>query len=98
MADRLTRRRDPKLAGLGLRVSAGAVILFLYFPLFIILLYAFTTEEASFGFPPPSLTFDWFGVAWRNPAIWRALRLSLLIALAAPFAALVLGSLGGAAV
>lgn len=87
-----------KGSGWGLRVAAGAVILFLYFPLFIILLYAFTTESASFGFPPPGLTLDWFGVAWRNPAIWTALRLSLVVALAATGIALALGSLLAAAV
>jgi putative spermidine/putrescine transport system permease protein len=87
-----------KRAGLGLKMAAGAVIVFLYFPLLIILLYAFTTESASFGFPPPGLTLDWFGVAWRNPDIWRALRLSLVVASAATGAALLMGSLLAAAV
>jgi putative spermidine/putrescine transport system permease protein len=69
------------------------VLLFLYFPLAIILLYAFTTESASFGFPPPGLTVRWFAVAYRNGDVWRALRLSLVVALAATGISLVLGSL-----
>jgi putative spermidine/putrescine transport system permease protein len=48
-------------AGWGLKIAAGLVILFLHFPIFIIFLYAFTTEEASFTFPPPGLTTQWFG-------------------------------------
>jgi putative spermidine/putrescine transport system permease protein len=82
----------------GLRIATGAVLLFLYFPLFIVGLYAFTTQEASFGFPPPGLTTRWFGVAAQNPDIWESLRLSLLVASVATLVALVLGSLLAAAV
>ena len=84
--------------GLGLKLAAGGVILFLYFPLAIILLYAFTTEASSFRFPPPGLTFDWFGVSTQNPAIWSSLRLSLVVASVSTGIALVLGSLLAAAV
>jgi putative spermidine/putrescine transport system permease protein len=83
---------------LGLRLAVGATILFLYLPLVIVALYAFTPEEASFGFPPPGLTTKWFGVAARNPDIWSALRLSVTVALAATAVALLLGSLLAAAV
>lgn len=48
-------------ASLGLKIATGAALLFLHFPLLIIVLYAFTTEEASFTFPPPALTTRWFG-------------------------------------
>ena len=34
---------------------------FLHLPLALIVLYAFTTEDASFTFPPPGLTTRWFG-------------------------------------
>lgn len=85
-------------AGLGLRIAVGATIVFLYFPLVIVALYAFTPEEAAFGFPPPGLTTRWFGVAARNPDIWEAFRLSVIVAAAATIIALVLGSLLAAAV
>ncbi|HEX6207954.1 MAG TPA: ABC transporter permease [Actinomycetota bacterium] len=84
--------------GWGLRVASGAVILFLYFPITIIFLYAFTTEAAAFTFPPPALTTRWFGVAADNPAIWEALRLSLTVAAITTAIALVFGSLMAAAV
>lgn len=48
-------------ASWGLKGATGCALLFLHFPIFIILLYAFTTEEASFTFPPPGLTTQWFG-------------------------------------
>jgi len=83
---------------LGLKISAGAVILFLYFPLAIIFLYAFTTQSSAFTFPPPGLTTRWIGVAAGNPQIWAALRLSLTVASVTTAIALVLGSLLAAAV
>src|ERR1044072_6917747 len=84
--------------GLGLKLASGAVLLFLYFPLAIIMLYAFTTEASSFKFPPPGLTFRWFEVASQNTSIGSALRLSLTVGLISSSIALVLGSLLGAAV
>lgn len=81
-----------------LRLATGAVMLFLYFPLGIIFLYAFTTQKASFRFPPPGLTLEWFSVAWRNPDIWEAFRLSIGVAAVSTVVALVLGSMLAAAV
>jgi putative spermidine/putrescine transport system permease protein len=85
-------------AGAGLRIASGLVMAFLYFPLAIIFLYAFTTQSAGFRFPPPGLTTEWFGTAFRNQEIWAALRLSLTVASIATVVALVLGSLLAAAV
>ncbi|MGH2658899.1 MAG: ABC transporter permease [Actinomycetota bacterium] len=90
--------RRPDRAGIGLRLAAGAVVLFLYFPLAIIILYAFNTQSALFTFPPPGLTTEWFGVAFRDPSMWAALRLSLVVASITTLVALVLGSLLAAAV
>jgi putative spermidine/putrescine transport system permease protein len=64
----------------------------------VIVLYCFTTEEASFRFPPPGLTLDWFRVAWERDDVWAALGLSLRVAAAATLLALVLGTLAAAAV
>lgn len=82
----------------GLRVGTGLVLLFLHFPIFIIVLYAFTTQRSSFRFPPPGFTLDWLQAAKENPAIWEALKLSLQVAAIATLIALVLGSLLAAAV
>ena len=85
-------------APLALRVAAGAVVLFLHAPFAIILLYCFTTEDASFRFPPPDLTLRWFSAAWERPDVWAALALSLRVATAATGLALVLGTLAAFAV
>jgi len=81
-----------------LRLSAGAVLIFMYFPVAIIILYAFTTDEATYSFPPPGLTTRWFSVAMSRADLWAALGLSLRVAAVATVAALVLGTLAAAAV
>lgn len=85
-------------APLGLVLSTLAVILYLHGPIGIILLYAFTTDDATFTFPPPDLTLDWLGVTVNRPDVWRALILSLQVASVATAVALVLGTLAAAAV
>lgn len=47
-------------ASWGLRIATILALLFLHFPLLIVAMYAFTTEKASFQFPPPGLTTEWF--------------------------------------
>jgi len=78
--------------------SAWAVVVFLHFPVAVILLYAFTTDEATYSFPLPGLTTRWFAVAWGRADLWAALGLSVRVALIATFMALVLGTLAAAAV
>jgi putative spermidine/putrescine transport system permease protein len=56
-------------------------------------LYAFTTEDRTYQFPPPGLTLHWFEVAFAREDIWAAMRLSLVVALLATAIALVLGTL-----
>ena len=82
---------------MGLRVTAIAGLLFLHLPLALIVLYAFTTEEKSFQFPPPGLTTNWFDVAWSSrPDIWPPLHLSLKVAAVATVLALVFGTVAAA--
>ena len=82
----------------GLKLASAGVILFLYFPIAIIFLYAFNTQSAGFEFPPPGLTTRWFGVAWDDPNIRDSLWLSVRTAAIATFVALVLGTLAASAV
>ena len=82
----------------GLTLTTLAVILFLHFPFVVILLYAFSTDDATFRFPLPGLTLQWFAVAWNRADVWRALTLSLQVAATATAIAIVLGTLAAAAV
>ena len=85
-------------AGWGLKLGAAAGLMFLHLPLLLIFLYAFTTEEKSFQFPPPGLTTKWFATAWFDrPDIWGPFYLSIKVAAIATLLALIFGTLAAAA-
>lgn len=85
-------------APLGLRIAAGAGLAFMHLPLLLIFVYAFTTEEKSYQWPPPDLTLKWFAVTWNRADVWEALSLSLRVAAISTAIALLLGTLCAAAV
>jgi putative spermidine/putrescine transport system permease protein len=89
--------RSDAHAPLGLTLAAVAGLLFLHLPILLIFLYAFTTEERTYQFPPPGLTLKWFAVAWNRQDIWPPLWLSLKVAAIATALALFLGTLVAAA-
>jgi len=80
------------------KVGAVLGLLFLHIPMAFIILYAFTTEDKSYEFPPPGLTLKWFAVAWERQAIWDAMLLSVKVASIASLTAMILGTLAAAAV
>ncbi len=94
MRFRATRSRSG--ASTGLKLAAAGGLLFLHLPLLLIFLYAFTTEEKSYQFPPPDLTLKW--VAWGRDDIWAALSLSVQVADISTLIAMALGTLAAAAV
>ncbi len=84
-------------APLILKIATWGGVIFLHFPLLIIAIYAFNTEDAAFSFPPKGLTFHWFSVAASRDDIVDSVTLSLKIAALATAVALVLGTLAAAA-
>src|SRR5262245_8228963 len=85
-------------APLGLKIAATAGLLFLHLPLLLIFIYAFTTEDKRYQWPPPGFTTGWLAVAWNRPDVWQALNLSVRVAAVSTTIALVLGTLCAAAV
>jgi putative spermidine/putrescine transport system permease protein len=81
----------------GLALWALLVVLFLWVPLLIILVYAFNTSNIQ-SWPIPGFTLKWFRVAWEDEEARTALALSLKAALAATAVALVLGTMVAVAV
>lgn len=90
----MKQNRSPIL----LRLATLFVLLFLNLPVWIIALYAFTTDETTYTFPLPGFTARWFGVAWNRADLWQALGLSLRVAGIATILALIIGTLAAAAV
>jgi len=73
------------------------VVLFLWLPLALIMIYAFNKSNVQ-SWPIPGFTTKWFRVAWHSQEIRDAVWLSVRVALIATGAAIVLGSAAAVAV
>jgi putative spermidine/putrescine transport system permease protein len=91
------RRRRPRRGwnqpSFATRAGAYLGLAFMHLPVLVIILYAFTTADRTYEFPPPGYTLRWFEAAFARDDIWSALRLSLSVAGVATLGAIVLGSL-----
>jgi putative spermidine/putrescine transport system permease protein len=88
---------ETRAARIGLGLWTLLVVLFLWIPLAIILVYAFNSSNIQ-SWPIPGFTLHWFRVAWEDAEARDALWLSLKAALAATGIALVLGTMAAFAV
>ncbi|HEX2467037.1 MAG TPA: ABC transporter permease [Solirubrobacterales bacterium] len=84
---RLSRR-----SRLLLSLAAGATLAFIYVPLFVIALEAFSSAS-TFKWPPPGFTLEWFEKALDNPGARDAFLYSVKTGAIATGIALVLGTL-----
>jgi putative spermidine/putrescine transport system permease protein len=80
-----------------LRTLTGLSLGFLYLPLVLVVIYAFSKGRGS-TWPPELFTTEWFSVAWNDPDVKPALIRSLGVAAIATTLALLLGSLAAFAV
>jgi putative spermidine/putrescine transport system permease protein len=80
-----------------LTLLAFGGLAFLHFPIVIVALYAFNTEESAFTFPPRGFTLRWFEAAAARPDVVEAITLSAQVAAAATALAIVLGTLAALA-
>jgi putative spermidine/putrescine transport system permease protein len=82
---------------IGLRTWAVLVVLFLYIPIGLIILYAFNESKIQ-SWPIQHFSLTWFTVAWHDPEVRDALFLSLKAGVLATVMALLLGSAAAFAV
>ena len=80
-----------------LRIATGAVLFFLYVPLALVVVYAFS-DSGSSKWPPASLSLKWVEIALANTGLRDAFLTSIVVALGATILALILGSLAALAV
>jgi putative spermidine/putrescine transport system permease protein len=81
---------ESRAARFGLRLGAAVAVLFLWFPLVIIGVYAFNESNIQ-SWPISGFSTKWFGEAWDNPEVRDGFWLSIKAALGATGIALVLG-------
>ena len=86
-----------RVAGIVLRVLTGITLVFVYFPIALIFVYAFNAGTTP-SWPPVGFTLKWFGEAIRNTGLQQAFVTSLTVALGATIIALLLGTLAAMAI
>ena len=86
-----------RMARWALAVWVALVLLFLFVPIVLILLYAFNRSTIQ-SWPIKGFSTRWFGRTWSDPQVRSALWLSVKAGLAATAVALVLGSAAAFAV
>src|SRR5215213_3757120 len=81
-----------KRSGPWLETASALVFLFLYLPLFVVILYSFSSTKVN-AWPIKGYTLDWYRQLLVDRDIQQAVRLSVLIGLIAASIAVVLGTL-----
>ena len=80
-----------------LRVATAAILFFMYVPIALVVIYAFS-ENGTSAWPPTSLSLKWVEIAAANTGLRDAFLTSVAVALGATLIALLLGSLAALAV
>ena len=78
-------------------VWTALIMLFLFVPILIIILYAFNSSNVQ-SWPIPGFSTKWFSSTWHNAEMRHALWLSIRAGLFATATAILLGSMGAFAV
>lgn len=88
---------ESRLTRVLLRLGASVTLVFIYFPLVVIGLYAFN-EQVAQRWPIADWSLKWFSVAFENESVRTALLNSLIAGAGATAIALVLGTLASMAI
>ena len=70
----------------------GLVFVFLYIPIFVVILFSFNTSEMNIVFE--GFTLQWYGSFFKNRTLMESLQNTLIIAAASTVISVVIGTLG----
>jgi spermidine/putrescine transport system permease protein len=88
-----TVRGAPRWGDWALRIVAGLVLLYLFIPIFVIVLFSFNAPKGKFNYSWQGFTLDNWLDPFKYPALAEAMKLSLNVAAVSTLIALVLGTL-----
>ena len=88
---------ESRFARFMIKAGTWFTLAFLYFPLAVVAIYAFS-DSVGQAWPIEDFTTKWFGIAWRSSDVREALSNSLEVATVVTLMALVLGSAAAFAV
>lgn len=81
---------------LGIGITALAVMLFMYFPMLIVMVYSFNPETVN-AFPMRGVSLKWYSVLFQDASLLTSVKISLVIAFISTAFALIIGVTGALA-
>jgi spermidine/putrescine transport system permease protein len=88
-----TIKGSPRWGDWALRIVAGLVLIYLFIPIFVIVLFSFNDPKGKFNYSWQGFTLDNWLDPFKYPALTEAMKLSLNVAAVSTAVALVLGTL-----
>jgi spermidine/putrescine transport system permease protein len=88
-----TVKGSPKWGDVVLRVVAGLVLLYLFLPIFVIILFSFNDPKGKFNYSWQGFTLKNWLDPFKYPSLTHALKLSINVAAVSTAIALILGTL-----
>jgi spermidine/putrescine transport system permease protein len=88
--------KKPDVLNIVIGALALAVMLFIYFPMLIVVLYSFNPESVN-SFPMKGFSLKWYGIMAQNKSLISSLKISILIGLFGTFLALIIGTMAALA-
>jgi spermidine/putrescine transport system permease protein len=82
-----------KMGDVLLRVVAGLVLLYIFIPMFVIVLFSFNKPGGKFNYTWQGFTLDNWANPFKYPALAEALKMSIQVAALSTLVAIVLGTL-----
>jgi spermidine/putrescine transport system permease protein len=82
-----------KFGDIVLRVVAGLVMLYIFLPIFVIVLFSFNHPAGKFNYTWQGFTLDNWANPFKYPALTKAMQMSIEVAAVSTLIALVLGTL-----
>ncbi|MCV7424487.1 ABC transporter permease [Mycobacterium yunnanensis] len=86
-------RGNGRFGDIALRVVAGLVLLYIFVPIFVIVLFSFNKPAGKFNYTWQGFTLENWADPFKYPALAEALKMSLEVAALSTLIALVLGTL-----
>lgn len=87
----LKRRRKQTMQKHGCRIYTALVFIFLYLPIFIVILYSFNTSKRNILFE--GFTTKWYGVMLHNYALLEAFRNTLIVGFWSTLLSVIIGTM-----
>ncbi|MFW2490866.1 ABC transporter permease [Clostridium chromiireducens] len=88
----MTKAQKKNIAGILKNTYIYLVFLFLYLPIFYVIIFSFNTSKLNITFE--SFTFQWYGTFFKNRTLMEALTNTLIIGIISTIISTIIGTIG----